>query len=105
MPIEVDYKVLVPELYGSLVKGFSKRDKNLNVLTMCRSYDLGIRGRHKNADKTSTDISMGGLSSMLQLLMLKLANPGNAEQTPKPYAKESSSKKGKYNSWSNVRAR
>jgi hypothetical protein len=76
MPMEVDYETPVPELYRSLVTNFITRDKNLDILTMCRNFDPSVKGGHRNADDQLTSSTISGLSGMLQLLLLNL---GNAE--------------------------
>jgi hypothetical protein len=80
MPVDVNYEVTVPELYRLLVENFIKRDKVLDILTICRNFDPNLRRDQKMADEISTSYTTGGLSSILQLLLLNKSNHKNDQE-------------------------
>jgi hypothetical protein len=84
MPVEVDYRISVAQLYRSLVMNFIRRDKNLNILTMCRNFDPDKDGGHQNTDERLTGETTGGLDYILQLLVLNVPSmlQGHASEEP-----------------------
>ena len=84
IPVDVSYEITVLELYRSLVENIIKRDKVLDILTMCRNFDPDRRGDQRMTDEISTGHTAGGISSILSLLALTRVNHKNGEEDDEP---------------------
>jgi len=92
IPIEVDYGMLVADVYRSLVINFIRRDSNLDILTMCRNFDPDVKGGHRYDQLPSEANS--ALSSGLQLVLLNLDNFGNGRKNEEAYKEREIGGKG-----------
>jgi hypothetical protein len=97
--VDVSYEVTVSELYRSLVENLIKRDKVLDILTMCRNFDPDLRGHPRIAEETSVGDTTDGLGSIFDLLLLSKGSHKNDKENEEPNKRKSRGLVGKDGEW------